>query len=192
MKATAKDILTAKLFFRAAFPVMRVVLQDNPKMAKTWAKTEAKVQFIGHDDEEELSCYLSFKDGDVEVIQGKFDGKPDLTLTFNTIEKMVKMFKGSMTSLPDFGSLGKGLFTKPKLLVNTLMLLMQLMLMMPSSDPTDKLKKYLKVKMSLYMITTALSTANKLGWDGISEWTMQPDRVYQFTVGDMEDRKSVV
>ena len=187
MKATDNEILTAKLFFNAAFPVMRVVLKDNPKMAKTWANVTAIVQFIGRDDAGDLACYLDFKDGDVTVVQGLYEGKPDLTLTFNTVSKMVKMFKGSKTALPDFSSIGKGLVTKPKLLLNTILLLLQLMLMMPTVDPTDELKKYLKVKMSLYMITTALSTANKLGWEGISSWTNQPDRIYQFSVGDIDN-----
>lgn len=187
MRATEKEILTAKLFFNAAFPVMRVVLKDNPKMAKTWANVKAIVQFVGYDDSGNLACYLDFKDGDVTVVQGMYEGKPDLTLTFNTVSKMVKMFKGSKTALPDFSSLGKGLVTKPKLLLNTILLLLQLMLMMPTVDPTDELKKYIKVKMSLYMITTALSVANKLGWEGISSWTNQPDRIYQFSVGDIHD-----
>lgn len=187
MIASAQDKLVAKLFFRAAFPVMKVVLEENPKFKKTWEKTQAVVQFRGIDEEGDIVCHLIFDNGDFKVIQGEYTAKPDLELSFNTISKMVKMFKGSMTSLPDMKCIFKGLFTKPKLLINTIMLLLQLMLMMPSADPTDQLKKYLKVKMSLYMITTALSTANKLEWDGIKDWTNQPDRIYQFVVGSMEN-----
>lgn len=187
MKASAQDKLVAKLFFKAAFPVMKVVLEENPKFKKKWEKVQAVVQFKGMDEEGDLICHLVFDNGDFKVVQGAYDGKPDLELTFNTIAKMVKMFKGSMTSLPDMSCIFKGLFTKPGLLVNTILLLLQLMLMMPSADPTDELKKYLKVKMSLYMITTALSTANKLEWEGIKDWTNQPDRIYQFVVGDMEN-----
>lgn len=187
MKATPQDKLVAKLFFTAAFPVMKVVLQENPKFTKKWEKTKAVVQFRGADDEGDIVCHLIFDEGDFNVVQGEYEQKPDLELTFNTIEKMVKMFKGSMTSLPDMKCIFKGLFTRPKLLINTIMLLMQLMLMMPTNDPQDDLNKYLKVKLSLYMITTALSSANKLGWDGITGWTNQPDRIYQFAVGDLEN-----
>jgi hypothetical protein len=177
----------AQLFFKAAFPVMKVVLQDHPKFKKTWEKVQAVVQFRGKDDEGDLVCHLVFDNGDFKVVQGEYEGKPDLELTFNTITKMVKMFKGSMTSLPDMKCIIKGLFTKPGLLVNTILLLLQLMLMMPDNNPTDELKKYLKVKMSLYMITTALSVANKLEWEGIKDWTNQPDRIYQFVVGDIKN-----
>lgn len=189
MKASKQDKLVAKLFFKAAFPVMKIVLEEDPKIKKKWENVQAVVQFRGKDDDGDLVCHLVFDKGNFKVVQGEYENKPDLELTFNTINKMVKMFKGSMTSLPDISCIFKGLFTKPGLLINTIMLLLQLMLMMPSADPTDELKKYLKVKMSLYMITTALSTANKLEWDGIKDWTMQPDRIYQFVVGEMKDPK---
>ncbi|HHU43560.1 MAG: hypothetical protein QM214_00620 [Bacillota bacterium] len=189
MKASKQDKLVAQLFFSAAFPVMKVVIEENPKIKKKWENVEAVVQFRGMDDDGDLVCHLIFDKGNLTVVQGEYDQKPDLELTFNTIAKMVRMFKGSMTSLPDMKCIFKGLFTKPALLINTIMLLMQLMLMMPTVEPTDDLKKYLKVKLSLYMITTALSVANKLGWEGIKDWTMQPDRIYQFIVGDLKEPK---
>jgi len=188
MKATPQDRLVAQLFFSAAFPVMKVVLQENEKFRKTWENVQAVVQFRGKDEDGDIVCHLVFDNGDFKVVQGECEGKVDMELYFNSISKMVKMFKGSLTSLPDMSSLMKALFKTPKLLVNTLMLLMQLMLMMPTSEPKDDLQKYLKVKMSLYMITTALSVANKLGWEGISGWTKnQPDRIYQFITGDLNN-----
>jgi hypothetical protein len=57
------------------------------------------------------------------------------------------------------------------------------MIMMPSSRPKDPEKQKLKVKMSLYMITRALSSYNKLGDPDMAEWCRrQPDRIYQFLV----------
>lgn len=185
MKASEKDILTAKLFYTSAFPVMKVVIQENPSFKKKWENVEAIVQFTAKDDQGDLVCHLIFNKGDLTVCQGASETKADFELTFSSVEKMVKMFKGK-PALPDVGCLVKGVFSKPALTINMLMLLMQLMLMMPKKQPTDELLKYLKVKLSLYMITTALSTANKLEWDGIKNWTMQPDRIYQFIVGDMQ------
>ena|SRR5690554_2226114 len=137
MKASKQDKLVAQLFFRAAFPVMKIVLEENPKFKQKWENVEAVVQFRGMDDEGDLVCHLIFNKGDLRVVQGEYENKPDLELTFNTIGKMVKMFKGSMTSLPDMKCIFKGLFTKPGLLITTIMLLLQLMLMMSTEDPTD-------------------------------------------------------
>jgi hypothetical protein len=62
-------------------------------------------------------------------------------------------------------------------------LLMSLMLMSPKKRPKDPEQQKLKVKMSLYMITRALSSYNKLGNPDMVEWCKrQPDRIYQFIV----------
>jgi hypothetical protein len=88
------------------------------------------------------------------------------------------MFRGG-AALP---SSIKG-FSKPVLLIKVFTLLMSLMIMMPSNRPKDPAKQRLKVKMSLYMITRALSTYNKLGNPEMAEWCRrQPDRIYQFIV----------
>jgi len=185
MKASQQDILTAKLFYIAAFPVLKVVIQEDEASRKSWENVEAVVQFRAKDEAGDLVCHLVFDHLDLKIIQGEHE-KPDIELVFSNVAKMVKMFKGSPTALPDIGSLLKCVATKPGLTLNTLMALMKLKLMLPSAKLKNDAQKYLKVKLSLYMITTALSTANKLGWEGIKNWTIQPDRIYQFAVGDLQ------
>jgi hypothetical protein len=66
---------------------------------------------------------------------------------------------------------------------------MGLMKMSPSNKPKDFEGKALKVKMSLYMITRALSVYNKLGDPDMQDFCKrQPDRIYQFTVENGEDK----
>jgi hypothetical protein len=103
--------------------------------------------------------------------------KADVSLTFSSLDKMNTMFRGgaALPSIKGWGKLG--------LLLKVFSLLMSLMLMMPSSRPKDPVKQKLKVKMSLYMITRALSVYNKLGDPTMSEWCRrQPERIYQFIV----------
>ena len=69
-------------------------------------------------------------------------------------------------------------------------LMLMLMKTMPNYIPTtDKpYEQYIKVKLSLALITRALSVSNKLGWETMTEWTsIQPDRTYQFVVGETKD-----
>lgn len=186
MKASPQDILTAKLFYIAAFPVLKVVIQEDEASRKSWENVQAVVQFRAKDEAGDLVCHLVFDNLDLKVIQGEHE-KPDIEFKFSTVDKMVKMFKGSPTALPDIGPLLKCVAKKPALTLNMLMTLMKLKLMLPSAKLKTDIQKYLKVKLSLYMITTALSTANKLGWEGISRWAIQPDRVYQFAVGDLNN-----
>ncbi|MDR1788692.1 MAG: hypothetical protein LBR16_09655 [Treponema sp.] len=176
MNASAVDLITARLFFKAAFPVMQVVLDDDPKTRAKFQGLRAVVQIGARDAGGLVACHLVFDGGHVTVTEGPADA-PDLTLTFSSVAKMNTMFRGG-AALPAI----KGL-RHLGLLVKVLGLLMSLMLMMPSSRPKDPAKQRLKVKMSLYMITRALSSYNKLGNPDFAEWCRrQPDRIYQFLV----------
>lgn len=172
-----QEILIARLFFRAAFPVMKVPLQDDPKMKARFTDVTAVVQFRAECGDTPMGCWLEFDRGEFRAVEGLHDS-PDLTLGFRSVAKLNAMLTGGI-ALPRL----KGGLSNPGTLVKTLMLLMSLKLMMPSSRPKDPLKKFLKVKMSLYMITTALSVYNKIHGGDMAEWTArQPDRIYQFTV----------
>jgi len=76
---------------------------------------------------------------------------------------------------------------KISLLIKILSLLLSLKIIMPNARPKDIMKKKLKVKLSLYMITTALSQYNKGGDPDMVKWTTkQPDRIYQISVDGEE------
>ena len=175
MSASQQDIMTAKLFFNAAFPVMQVLIDDDPKLHKKFANLRATVQFGARDDEEPLYCQLIFDGGKVTVTQGKAEA-PDLALTFSGIAKMNALLKGGL-SLPSIkGKLG--------LLPNVLSLLMGLKIMTKDNAKLKNIgEKALKVKCSLYMVARALSQYNKLGDPDMQEFCQrQPDRIYQFRV----------
>lgn len=185
MRATPKDVMTAKLFLNAVFPVMQVLLDEDPKLHAAFQNTTAVVQFGAKDDNTLLACHLFFDHGQVSVVQGPAE-HPDLTLTFPSIAKMNALLCGGL-ALPSIkGARHVGL------LVNFLSLLMGLMLMSPKQRPKDPAKQHLKVKLSLYMITRALSQYNKLGDPDMHEFCLrQPDRIYQFTVEEKDDPASI-
>jgi hypothetical protein len=176
MGASNYELLSARMFFRAVFPVMKVVLNDDPKMKKKFQKVTSKVQISAMNDDEKIGAYLVFDKGDFMVKQGIVE-KPDITLHFKTVEKMNDMLRGG-SSLPSI----KGIF-RIGLLTKVLSLLMSLKLLMPESKTETEEKRKLKVKMTLYMITTAVSQYNKAGIEKMANWTKkQPDRIYQFSV----------
>ena len=125
MTASPQDVMTAKLFFKAAFPVMQVLMDDDPKLNKKFAKFRAIVQFGTMDDQEPLFCQLVFSNGKVAILHSKAD-KPDLALTFGSIAKMNALLKGGMT-LPSI----KG---RLSLLPNVLALLGALRIMTKDND----------------------------------------------------------
>lgn len=199
MKASPDEILVAKLFFRAAFPAMKIPLLEEKKFIKSFAGVKALIQVCAKDDAEPLACRLKFDDGQLEIMQGvwqdgqfKFDTedadflkKPDINLEFSSVASMVGVFKGGIGGIivPILKNI-----TKLPLLLKFLFLLLSLMIMMPNAHPKDEFGMYKKVKMSLYMITTALSQSNKLGWKPMVDWCAnQTDRIYQFYVGPTEN-----
>jgi hypothetical protein len=176
MTSQEKSLMTARLFFNAAFPVMRVVLADDPVLKEKFKSVTATVQIGAKSADGLVACSLVFDNGEFSI-EDKPADKPDVALTFSSLESMNKMFSGGL-AIPSIKGIGK-----PGLLLKILSLLMSLKLMMPSSKPKEPEKKALKLKMSLYMITRALSVYNKLGDPEMKAWTgTQPDRIYQFSV----------
>ena len=174
MSTTPQDLMTAKLFFNAAFPVMQVLLDDDPKLHKSFANVVATVQFGAKDDSGLVACTLKLDHGKISVIQSPAESY-DLALTFSSVAKMNALLRGGL-AMP---SIKGRLVLLPKILS----LLMGLMIMSPKKQPKEYDRQKLKIKCSLYMITRALSMYNKLGDPDMREWcTRQPDRIYQFTV----------
>lgn len=174
--ATQQELLVARIFFRAVFPVIKVMLQDDPKMGKKFEGVTAKVQFVAKDDSGPVGAYLNFVDGAMEVVP-EIAAHPDITFVFSNVAKMNAMFAGKPV-LPRI----KGL-TKVGLLLKVFSLLLGLKILMPNAKPKTPEQAKLKVKMTLYMVSTALSQLNKSGDPDMAKWTSkQPERIYQWSV----------
>jgi hypothetical protein len=201
--APDRQLLRARLFLRAALPVAKVLLEDDPVTKKRFEGVRARVQFIAKGAPEPLGAYMVFGEPPAagegaaadeaaatsaaspaapapatgfRVEQG-FCERPTITFTFSSVEKLNDFFAGR-TVLPGIKGLGK-----PGLLAKVIQLLLALKLMLPSAQPKDPDKRRLKVKMTIYMITTALSQYNKAGDPEMAHWTSkQPERIYQMLV----------
>lgn len=213
MKASEQDVLTTQIYFQAAFPALRVPLEEDPKQVKAFEKINAVVEFRAADDEHPLACYIVFltedmaaqsKEGKrfkvykgeypgfIEMADGsKYEGLKVTKMHFKSIKSLLGVFKGNspLEMLGIVAPLLKNI-AKPATL-KFLFLMLTLMKTMPNFVPEadQPWEQYLKVKLSLYLITRALSVANKLGWSTMSDWTLkQPDRTYLFEVGPTKDK----
>lgn len=181
-QARTREFLRARLFLRAALPCVKVVLEDDPATAKRFKNVDAVVQFVARNQPRAVGAYLWFENGDVRVEQGFWDAdglgrEPDITFTFGSLGKLCDFFAGK-TVLPSIRG-----YNHPALLAKVVRLLLSLKLMLPSAQPTDPARRRLKVKLTVYMITTALSQYNKGGDPDMQRWTArQSDRIYQFSI----------
>ena len=113
--------------------------------------------------------------GRLEWVDGILDD-PDVRFSFSSPAAMNAFLTGGF-SLPRI----KGL-TRPLLLYKFIRLLLSLTILLPNKRPAEPDKIRLKIKLIMYMITTALSQYNKAGDQDMKKWTaMQPDRIYQLS-----------
>ena len=174
--ASEKDMLVAELNLKAVLPVIKVLLTDNPKTAAKFKNIRANIVLQAKNKHEFVGANLIFNKGELHI-EPVPDKPADIVFTFSTIKKMNTFLAGGI-ALPSITG-----FRKLKLLTSFISTLLMLKLMMPNVRPKDDHKKYLKVKLALYMVSTALSKLNKAGYKQMQEWTSrQPDRIYQLSV----------
>ena len=93
MAATAQEIMAARLFYNAAFPTMQVLIDDDYSLKKKFHNFSGVVQFGAKNDGELLCCHMIFDNGTIKVYEGPAE-KPDLSLTFASVSKMLALLKG--------------------------------------------------------------------------------------------------
>lgn len=173
----ARTQLTTRILLQAALPVAKVPLQEDPILKRLFSRTSGTVQFVAQNrGAPSVGAAWVFTEGALSVEQGVRE-RADITLRFSSPEKL-NAFLGGKPVLPRIQGL-----RRLGLLVRTVVLLLKMKLLLPDARPKDPLNRRLKVKMSLYMITTALSQYNKGENPDMVKWTLkQPDRVYQMQV----------
>ncbi len=177
--AIDRDQMAARIFLRAVLPVMKVLLADDPKIKAKFATVTARVAFTAAGNGGDTAqAWIAIDRGQFSI---GFDAcqTPDIAFAFGSLAKMNAFFAGK-TVVPKIRG-----WWRLGLLMKVVSLLMGLKILMPDADPKDPAKRRLKVKMTFYMITTALSQYNKGGDPEMSKWTArQPERIYQITVND--------
>lgn len=179
--ATDREMLTARIVCRAVLPVIKVMITDDPIMCRRFQGITAIVRFVANDESGPVGAQLHFSNGELEVVQGPGESA-DLTFSFASVAKMNAMFAGKPV-LPRIQG-----WTKIGLLLRVFSVLLGLKLLMPTAKPKNPDQAKLKVKMTLFMVSTALSQLNKAGDPDMAAWTSkQPERIYQWSVQGEED-----
>lgn len=170
------DRVLAGLLMRAALPLVRVLIQDDPKLARRYARWNRTIQFEVRGDRD-LACHLAFVNGHVEFRAERL-GAPDIAFVFKNAGQFNALMTGG-AALPKI----RGLLRHPVALLGFVPLLLKLTILLPSRQPRDPAGRVLKVKLLLYFITAALSQLNRLGDPDVRRFTgASPDRVYQWSV----------
>lgn len=173
--ASERELLTARIIFNAVFPVVKVLLEDDFEIKRRFDGVNAVVQVIARDESGPVAAYMRFSDEGFETVTGIAE-HADITFRFSSVAKMNAFFGGKVV-LPSI----KG-WTKPGLLMKVATVLLRLKLLMPDAKPKSPEEARLKVKLTLYMVSTGLSQLNKAGDPEMQKWTSrQPERIYQWS-----------
>ena len=176
-----QDLLTHRIVCRAVLPVIKVMLAEDPAVKRRFEHVTATVCFMAQGPEGPLGAQLRFDQGALEIIPEPGEGA-DITFRFSSPAKMNALFAGKPV-LPCIQG-----WTKPLLLLKVFSILLGLKILMPEAKPKSPAQAHLKVKMTLFMVSTALSQLNKGGDPDMAKWTAkQPERIYQWSVGGADD-----
>ncbi|WP_300668152.1 hypothetical protein [Desulfoluna sp.] len=171
-----RTLLATRILLKALFPVMKVVVTDDPKMQARFDGVTARVRFSVAGEEAPLGTDVVFEAGALSV-DAAMGGTPDAVFRFKSADK----FNAFMAGKPVIPGISG--WKRPGLILKIVTLLLAMKILMPDARPKQEERQRLKVKMILYMITTALSQYNKGGDPEMSRWTgKQPDRIYQMSV----------
>ncbi|HOF39295.1 MAG TPA: hypothetical protein PLD73_04420 [Candidatus Hydrogenedentes bacterium] len=169
--------ITARIVLRAVLPVIKVLLEDDPKTRRRFERVTATVQFaVGGAGSELMASHIIFNQGAFEIAHDLAE-RPDLVFRFSSYRQMNALFSGkpALPRVEGVRHIG--------LLLKMLAVLMRLKLLMPGKMPKTPEEARLKIKLILYMVSTALSQLNRAGDPEMTQWTRsQPDRVYQWSV----------
>jgi hypothetical protein len=190
--ASRDDIFANKLFLCAVLPVMKAIATDDPKLSKKFEKLHAVIQVSALDPdvpEGKVATHFVINAGEWVVHTNKVSDKEhtQVELEFKSIQAMNAFFKGKIgpATLPKM----KGVARNSGAFIAFMSVLLKMSSLLTAKEPPeDEETQKLMVKCFFYLLTTGISTLNKIGHEEIHEWALKsPDRVYALAVTDCPD-----
>ena len=182
-KITKNDLYAARIFFNAALPLLRVVVERRPDLSKLFKGKSFVFQVS--------ALYVRAKGGKMAthfvVEDGKFTVKvnevhlaPDIELEFYNLKDFILFFSGRGKPLPQI----RGAASHPLIFAALLRSMLVMAGLLQAQDAPKRLQdQVLLVKLYFYLLPAGISQLNKAGHEKIHQWALQsPDRAYAFAV----------
>ncbi|MBP3446199.1 MAG: hypothetical protein IJN78_05675 [Clostridia bacterium] len=178
-------LLTNKIFLNAALPLLKVIANDVPSLAKKFEKVHCIYQVSALDPsapEGKFATHFTVNEGEWKVCADKVATNAHVELEFKSMEQMNAFFKGKIgpSTLPKM----KGVLKKPVEFAAFMMVLLKMSsLLTITQAPEDEETQKLAVKCFFYLLSSGISQLNKHGHEAVHDWaTKSPDRVYAWAV----------
>lgn len=176
----SNELYSNKLFLNAVLPLLKHIAADDPGLSKKWTGVSGICQVSCKTEEGYDGTHFIIEEGEWTVKRGCYDGKPDVDLVFSSRKHLNNFFMGKVFPFPKM----KGLFSRFSLFTKFFANLLKMAsLLGQSKPPKDEREQDLLTKCMFYLLSTGISTLNKMGHPTIKEWTEKsPDRVYAWAV----------
>ncbi|MBP3939658.1 MAG: hypothetical protein IK955_09645 [Clostridia bacterium] len=178
-------LLTNKIFLNAALPLLKVIANDVPSLAKKFEKVHCIYQVSALDPsapEGKYATHFTVNNGEWKVCADKVATNAHIELEFKSMETMNAFFKGKIgpSTLPKM----KGIVKKPVEFAAFMMVLLKMSSLLTITEaPADEETQKLAVKCFFYLLSSGISQLNKHGHEGVQDWAKKsPDRVYAWAV----------
>jgi hypothetical protein len=172
------EAVRARLFLRCLLPLLKVVVEDRPPLAKRLAKISAALRFEVPGTE--VGAQLVFDHGALRVEHGDF-ASPTVTIRFASAHRLSEFFAGK-PSMPRI----RGLFRHLPFTLRALGLVRALRIVAPNTKAKTDKDRALRVRLLLYMIAYGLSRLHAEGHPAMRSFVAKsPERVYQWSVADV-------
>ncbi len=182
-KITKNDLYAARIFFNAALPLLRVVVESRQDLRRlfkgksfVFQVTAPCVRVKGG----KMATYFVVEDGKFTVKVEEIHPNPDIELAFLSLKDFILFFSGRGKPLPEIHGAAK----HPLLFAALLRSLLVMANLLQATEAPKRLQdQVLLVKLYFYLLPAGISQLNKAGHEKIHQWALaSPDRAYAFAV----------
>jgi len=172
------ELYANRIFLNSVLPLLKVIVDDDPKMAEKFKGITAVIQFSAKTEEGKVGTHFIIDDGVWTVVKG-INEAPTLEFQFKSIGRFNSFFAGKSKQLPKING-----WRNFKLLISTFTLLLKMADLLQLTKPPKKTKdRELLVKLFFYLLSSGISQLNKAGHPEVTKWTNRsPDRVFAWAV----------
>ncbi len=184
----SEEFYANKIFLNAVLPVLKTTVEGKENLSKLWKGKSGICQIrclAGPLDTEDDGTHFIIQDGAWSVQRGLSEEKPSIELIFKSRKHLNNFFKGKQFPLPKF----RGVFSGKGMFIPFMKSLMAMGALLGSTKPpkSDEDQRLL-VQCMFNLLSTGISTLNKLNHPKVVQWTEKsPDRVYAWRVGEDEE-----
>lgn len=182
VEITQDDLYAARIFFNSALPLLKVIVESEPKFGNKFKGKSFVFQVSAAYDKAEggkMATHFVVEDGAWTVKLNEVHANPDLEFAFPNLRNFNIFFSGKGMPMPKIIGL-----SKLGLLVKILMTLLRMAgLLQLTEAPKTAEDQAMLVKLYFYLLPNGISQLNKAGHPEIKKFTEpSPDRAYAYAV----------